>query len=129
MSGSKLFVGNLDFSVTEEEVRTLFGNYGTVQEVSIIPGRGFGFVEMAESEAAQQAKEALNETEFHGRNLRVDEAHPPKKRYSRDDYGDSYNRGGDRRGGFGGGRGGSRDNRGGSRDNRGGSGGGRRQRY
>jgi len=111
MQGSKLYVGNLDYSVTEEQLTELFANHGGVTQVNIIDGRGFGFVEMAEPEEAESAKEALNDTVFHGRTLRVDEARAPRKR----DYGGGgggYGGGG--RGG--GGRGGGRGGYGGSRD-------------
>ena len=87
MRDSKLFVGNLDYSVTKEQLETLFAEYGDVKSVTIIDGRGFGFVEMSEPEEAERAKDALNEAGFQGRTLRVDEARPPKKRYDWDDYG------------------------------------------
>ena len=105
MQGNKLYVGNLDYSVTEEQLGELFGNYGSVENVTIIDGRGFGFVEMAEPEEAEKAKEALNDSVFQGRTLRVDEARAPKKRDSGGGYGDSR-RGsrGRSRGGYGGSR-------------------------
>jgi len=108
MQGSKLYVGNLNYSTTEEQLAELFGNYGQVESVKIIESRGFGFVEMSSSEEAEQAQEALNETEFHGRTLRIDEARPPKRRDS-GGYGHSSRRGsrdrgrkGQQRGGRGG---------------------------
>ena len=109
MQGSKLYVGNLNYAVTEEQLRELFGNYGEVTHVNIIDGRGFGFVELSDPEEAEKAKEALNDTEFQARTLRVDEARAPKRR----DYGGGY--GNSRRGG-GGSRGRSRGGYGGSRD-------------
>lgn len=134
MQGSKMYVGNLSYQVTEEQLTELFKNYGAVTNVSIIAGRGFGFVEMASPEEATQAQEGLNETEFQGRALRIDEARAPKPR----DYGDGGGGGYHRQGGPGGSRDhssrGGRDNRrgGGSRDrSRGGQrgGGGRDSRY
>ncbi len=76
----KIFVGNLPFSATEDEVRELFAQYGTVSKVTLVADRhtgqprGFGFVEM-EAQGGQQAIATLNGQEFGGRPLRVDEAH------------------------------------------------------
>jgi len=83
MQGSKLYVGNLSYSVTSDELTELFSNYGEVVETKVIEGKGFGFVEMSDSSEAEEAKNALNETEFKGRTMRVDEAKPPKKREDR----------------------------------------------
>jgi RNA recognition motif-containing protein len=76
MSFSKLYVGNLDFKTAEEALKQLFGQHGEVTSVNILPGRGFGFVEMATPEAAQDAKSKLNGTEFDGRKLIVNDARP-----------------------------------------------------
>ncbi len=84
MQGSKLYVGNLGYAVTNEQLQELFNNYGGVKEVNIIEGKGFGFVEMTDTEAAEKAKEALDGSEFEGRTLKVDEARPPKDRQRRD---------------------------------------------
>ena len=84
MEGSKLYVGNLKYSVTNEQLTELFGAHGEIKQVNVIEGKGFGFVEMATPEAAEKAKEALNGTELDGRTLRVDEARPPKDREKRD---------------------------------------------
>ena len=89
MEGSKLYVGNLSYSATGDELRQLFSEHGEVKEVKIIEGRGFGFVEMSSSEEAEKAKEALNGADLKGRALRVDEARPPKTR-ERSDYRSSY---------------------------------------
>jgi RNA recognition motif-containing protein len=98
MSFSKLYVGNLNYRTTEEALKQLFGQHGEVTSVNILQGRGFGFVEMATSEAAQDAKGKLNGTEFDGRKLIVNDARPRVERP-----------GSDRRpGGDGGGRGFSR---------------------
>jgi RNA recognition motif-containing protein len=76
-----MYVGNLPFSSTEDDLRDLFSQYGEVQSANIIydretgRSRGFGFVEMAE-ESADSAIEALNGNEFGGRTLRVNEARP-----------------------------------------------------
>ena len=87
MQGSKLYVGNLGYTVTNEQLQELFSNHGEVKQVNIIEGKGFGFVEMSSSEEAEKAKEGLNGTDFEGRSLRVDEARPPKggDRQRRDD--------------------------------------------
>jgi RNA recognition motif-containing protein len=74
---TKLYVGNLSFTATEEGVRALFAAHGSVEKVSLISDRdtgrprGFGFVEMSNADAAIQA---LNGKEFEGRALRVSEA-------------------------------------------------------
>ncbi len=84
MQGSKLYVGNLSFSVTKEQLEELFSNYGEVRQVNVIEGRGFGFVEMSNPSEAEKAKEALNGSDFKGRSLKVDEARPPRSRQRRD---------------------------------------------
>lgn len=74
-----MYVGNLPFSATEDEISELFQQYGTVHSVALINDRetgrprGFGFVEMDDSDA-QAAMSALNGTQFGGRDLRVNEA-------------------------------------------------------
>lgn len=78
MQGSKLYVGNLTYSVTNEQLQELFAEYGEVKHVNIIEGKGFGFVEMGTPEEAQKAKDELNGTEFLGRTMRIDEARPPR---------------------------------------------------
>lgn len=83
MQGSKLYVGNLSYSVTVEQLTELFSSYGEVRQVNIIEGRGFGFVEMSSQSEAEEAKAALDNTEFEGRALKVDEARPPKSRQDR----------------------------------------------
>ena len=80
MQGSKVYVGNLNYSVNNEQLEELFANHGTVKSVNIIEGKGFGFVEMSSSEEAEAAKQALNDTEFNGRPLKIDEARPQKPR-------------------------------------------------
>jgi len=75
----KLYVGNLPFTATEDDIRTLFGTHGTVESVAVITDRetgrprGFGFVEM-QSDGAAKAIAALNEFEFQGRTITVSEA-------------------------------------------------------
>jgi len=80
MQGSKLYVGNLKYSVTNDELNELFAGYGEVKNVNIIEGKGFGFVEMSSSEEAAKAKDALNNSDFEGRPLKIDEARPPRPR-------------------------------------------------
>ena len=78
--GKKLYVGNLPFSATETELRQLFEKHGTVESVAVIMDRetgrprGFGFVEMSDSNAAGTAIQNLDGREFGGRALRVNEA-------------------------------------------------------
>jgi len=83
MRGSKLYVGNLSYSVTGEQLQELFKDHGEVKSVNIIEGRGFGFVEMSNSTEAETAEEALNGVDFEGRTLSVAEAKPPRKRERR----------------------------------------------
>lgn len=110
----KLFVGNMSFQTTQESLESLFTNYGTVDEVAVITDRetgrprGFAFITMPDDGEAKAAMEALDGSEFEGRNLNVNEARPRE------------NRGGGGGGGGGGYRGG-----GGGGGNRGGGGGGR----
>jgi RNA recognition motif-containing protein len=84
MQGSKLYVGNLNYAVTNDELAELFSSYGEVKSINIIEGKGFGFVEMSSQTEAEEAKTALNGTEFKGRNLRVDEARPPRNKPRKD---------------------------------------------
>ncbi|MDE5832318.1 MAG: RNA-binding protein [Desulfovibrio sp.] len=83
-----IYVGNLPWSATEEEVRELFSPYGNVINVKLVSdrdtgrARGFGFVEMDDPEA-DKAIEALNDTMFGGRTLRVNEAKPRTPRTQR----------------------------------------------
>ena len=76
---TKLFVGNLSFDTTEDSLRTLFAQHGTVESVKLISDRdtgrprGFGFIEMSNSDASR-AMQALNGKEFEGRSIKVNEA-------------------------------------------------------
>ena len=76
MEGRRLYVGNLSYSVTQDQLREFFSNYGEVKEVDRISGRPFGFVEMSSSSEAEAARTALNGSDFEGRTLKVDEARP-----------------------------------------------------
>lgn len=80
MQGSKLYVGNLDYSATNKQLEELFSKYGEVKQIDIISGKGFGFVEMSEPSEAEKAKEELDGYDFIGRTLRVDEARPRRER-------------------------------------------------
>jgi RNA recognition motif-containing protein len=77
---NKLYVGNLSFSVTNEDLKTLFSIHGEVRESKLIEGKGFGFVEMSNQAEAESAKKVLNGSDFKGRKLKVDIAQPPKSR-------------------------------------------------
>jgi len=80
MEGKRMYVGNLTYSVNEANLRTLFGPYGDVESVKVIEQKGFAFVEMGTVEQAEAAMAALNETDFEGRTLRIDEARPMQPR-------------------------------------------------
>ena len=84
MQGSKLYVGNLNYSVSNEDLEELFGSHGEVKSINIIKGKGFGFVEMGDSTQAESAKEALDGTDFKGRTMKVNEAFPPRERQRKD---------------------------------------------
>ena len=86
MQNSKLFVGNLTYSVTTEDLEQLFSSYGEVVEAKVIEGKGFAFVEMSDESEAENAKDKLNGSDFKGRTLNVDEAKPPRKRESNSRY-------------------------------------------
>jgi cold-inducible RNA-binding protein len=95
-----IFVGNLDFNTSEDELRQLFEAYGQVDRVAIMTdrdtgrSRGFGFVEMANSEDGEKAIAALNGSQVGGRTLNVNEARPKPER-----SGGGAGRGGRERGG------------------------------
>ncbi len=88
-----LFVGNLSYEVTADQLRDLFAAEGTVVEAKVIydrctnRSRGFGFVEMATEAEAQGAIEKLNGQELVGRQIRVDEARPRRRERSPSSYG------------------------------------------
>ena len=111
MASKNLYVGNLPFSTTNTELEQLFGQYGTVTKAQVITdretgrSRGFGFVEM--NEGAEAAIDALNEAEFQGRRLTVNEAKPREERPRTGGPGGGRGGyGGGGRGGYGGGDGG-----------------------
>ena len=99
--GKRLYVGNLSFNVTSQSLEELFAPFGTVESAQVVQDRdtgrskGFGFVEMSDDNAAQQAISGLHEKEHDGRPLTVNEARPREERS-----------GGGSRGGYGGGGGG-----------------------
>ncbi len=115
----KLYVGNLSFQTSSEDLQQLFAQAGTVESATVVEdrdtgrSRGFGFVEMASKEDGEKAIEQFNGTDLAGRNLTVNEARPREDRGGRGG-------GGGGRGGYGGNRGG-----GGGRGGYGGGGGGR----
>lgn len=115
MSSKNLYVGNLPFTTTEQDLSQLFGQYGTVTKAQVIQdretgrSRGFGFVEM--SSGTDEAIAALNGAEYQGRRLTVNEAKPREERPR--GGGGGYGGGGGGRGGYGGGGGGGRGGYGG----------------
>ena len=107
----KLYVGNLSFQTSSQELEELFGGYGTVESATVVEdretgrSRGFGFVEMSSQEEGEKAIAELNGQEVGGRELKVNEAKPREDRGGRGGGG-GYGGGG---GGYGGG--GGRSNR------------------
>lgn len=97
--GKKLYVGNLSYEVASSHLEEMFGAFGTVQSAQVIQDRdtgrskGFGFVEMADENSAQEAIRGLNDQEHGGRKLTVNEARPREER--------SGGGGGGGRGGYG----------------------------
>jgi RNA recognition motif-containing protein len=104
----KLYVGNLAFSTSSQELQELFAQAGTVESASVVEdretgrSRGFGFVEMASKEEGTAAIEQFNGKEINGRSLTVNEARPRENRGG----GGGRGFGGNRGGGYGGNRGG-----------------------
>ena len=84
----KLYVGNLDYGVTEDQLTELFSKAGTVVSVTVIKDRysgrskGFAFVEMETEDESKKAQEMYNDKDFQGRNMVVNEARPKKPRNS-----------------------------------------------
>ena len=126
MENNKLYVGNLPFASTAQDLEALFGQVGTVSVVEIIfdkftgRSRGFAFVTMADGDEAQKAVEKFHGHEMDGRALAVNIARPREERAPRSG---GFGGGGGDRGGYGGG-GGGRGGRGGGGGYRGGRGGG-----
>jgi RNA recognition motif-containing protein len=128
---TKLYVGNLSFQTTQQDLEDLFGQVGQVESVSLVTdrdtgqSRGFAFVEMATKEEAQAAIQTLDGRDVDGRALKVNEARAKEDRGGRGGFGGGrggYGGGGGRggsggRGGYGGG-GGGRGGYGGGRGNR-----------
>jgi len=116
LADKSLYVGNLSYSTTEEDLKSLFEPWGPVSEARIIQGRGFGFVDLPEENVAQ-AIEETNGKEYQGRTLTVNEARPRAESRTGGRAGGVRGGGGPSgRGGYGGGGGGGR-------------GGGRRERW
>jgi RNA recognition motif-containing protein len=119
----KLYVGNLSFQTSSEDLQQLFSQAGTVESASVVEdrdtgrSRGFGFVEMASKEEGEKAIEQFNGTDLGGRNLTVNEARPREDRGGRGGGGGGRGGYGGNRGGGGGGRGGGYGGGGGGRDN------------
>ena len=98
MKSKKLFVGNLSFTVDDNQLKGLFEQAGTIVSVAVITdkysgrSKGFAFVEMSTMEEAQKAIDTLNGYELDGRKLNVSEARPLGERKPRDDRGGGYRR-------------------------------------
>ena len=88
----KIYVGNLAYSVTDEQLQTAFGAFGEVSSATVIAdkfsgqSKGFGFVEMPDNSAAEKAIQGLNGTPIGGRNVKVNEAKPREDRPQRARY-------------------------------------------
>lgn len=125
----KLYLGNLPFAASDDDIKEAFSAYGTIEDL-FIPldretnrPRGFAFITLADDDLARKAIEEMDGADLMGRNLRVNEAEERRPQQNRGGGGGGGGYGGDRRGGGGGGRdrrGGGRDRRGGGRDNEGG---------
>jgi RNA recognition motif-containing protein len=102
LATKSLYVGNLSYSTTEDDLHGLFDQYGPIEEIRVIQNKGFGFVDLPEENVAA-AIDGTNGKEFGGRTLTVNEARPRTEGGSR---GGGF--GGGRGGGYGGGRGGGR---------------------
>jgi len=76
LESHKLYVGNLKHTVTEDDLKELFSGFGTIKEIEVVGGRGFGFVTFATLEGAERARGVLAGKEFEGRTLRVEDARP-----------------------------------------------------
>jgi len=92
--GNRIYVGNMNYATTEDEMRDLFAQYGEVKRVTIVTDkvtgrpRGFAFVEMASDDQAAAAIAGLNNTQFAGRQLRIDAAQErPRRGGDRGDFG------------------------------------------
>lgn len=92
MAAMKLYVGGLAYSVTEKELEALFAEFGAVTSAAVIKDRdsgqskGFGFIEMAEDTAAQEAIKALNGKDVSGRSITVNQARPQEDRSSNSSF-------------------------------------------
>ena len=112
----KLYIGNLSYSATTEDLEALFSRVGKVESAAVVSdkfsgrSKGFGFVEMADSNDAASAIESLNDSEFQGRRIKVAEARSGEQRNGNGGGGGGYGNRASRPGGGGpgGGRGGNR---------------------
>jgi RNA recognition motif-containing protein len=93
-----LYVGNLSFSTTEQELEAVFSEFGTVDSIKVINDRdtgrskGFAFVEMNNNQEAKAAMADINDKEIDGRNLKVNEAKPREDRSSRSKFSENRKR-------------------------------------
>jgi RNA recognition motif-containing protein len=93
---TKVYVGNLAFTVTEKEIREAFSQYGELTEVMVITDRlsgrskGFGFITFADDESAKKAISEMNGKDLQGRSIKVSEAKPMEERSERRSFGRRY---------------------------------------
>jgi RNA recognition motif-containing protein len=84
-----MYIGNLPYNVSEDEIRTMFSEYGVVDSIKLITdkfsgqSKGFGFIEMSNNSEADKAIKALNKTNVKGRDIKVNQAEPQGKRPQR----------------------------------------------
>ena len=96
--GTKLYVGNLSFDTTDQDLEQAFSAHGEVASALVVrdkqtdKSRGFGFVEFTQAADAKAAREAMNGKDLGGRALKVDEAKPPRERSRNSGGGGGYNR-------------------------------------
>jgi len=119
-----IYVGNLSWTMTDDDLNNLFSQYGTITSAKVLKdkvsgrSKGFGFVEMDDNDAAQTAIAALNDNEVQGRKLKVNESQPKPEGsggggFKKRSFGNGGGGGGFRKGGGGGGYGGGGGSRGG----------------
>jgi RNA recognition motif-containing protein len=103
--GNRIYVGGLPYATTDQQLQELFSAHGKVESAQVITdkftgrSKGFGFVEMSSSSESENAIAALNNTEFDGRTITVNEAKPREQKPRFSDEGRSSGRGDQRRGG------------------------------
>lgn len=86
MQATKLYVKNINYGVTDQELKDLFASHGEVKEAKVIDGKGFGFIEMSSQVEAETARKALDGYKLRELNLEVQPARPPKQKSSKNSH-------------------------------------------